>query len=90
MLKGLAVLSWVVGIGSLVWQIHLWFLYLAICPQKPEPSTGHIYPLQVHEQIVYLTRAQSQRANGPWLYITFVSIAVFIGVVGTLKSSGRA
>ena len=88
-LKVLAMLSWVVGIASLGWQIYLWFLYLSICPQKPQPTTGHIYPLQVHEQIVYLTKAQAHRVDGPWVYITFGSIAIFIIIATKLKSLNR-
>jgi hypothetical protein len=85
--KALAALIWLVGMASLLWQIHFWFLYLQISPVTPHPKTGQIYPLRVHEQIVYLTRQELSRVDGPWLWIAFGCVAMFLLLVFKLKQT---
>lgn len=40
--------------------------YAALAPTVPHPESGAVFPLRIHQSIVYLTRTETYFANG-WL-----------------------
>jgi hypothetical protein len=67
-----------VGVLSLVKQIFLWSYYINHAPDSPKPSLGRTYPLVVHKNTVYLTRAENESVNGPWMLIAVSGVGIFL------------
>lgn len=64
--------------ASLAFLTYAARLYLAIvCPRVSDEATGHIYQANIHG-IVYLTHAQDQLMNLPWLFMGFAAV-IWIG-----------
>ena len=80
-----AILGFAIGAISLAWQIQLEYHYTRTAPHFPEPSIGRIYPLTVHSQTVYLTKAESDMANGPWMLIMLVGLGLFLLAVNVME-----
>lgn len=67
-----------IGACSLAWQLYLWFFYLSIAPHSPAPAAGRVYPMHFHDEVVYLTRQENDRVNGPWMLITIGAGGLFL------------
>jgi hypothetical protein len=81
-LRALPLLFFAIAAGAIGWQFYLWFYYLSVAPRSPIPANGEVYPLQVHKEIVYLTKKQNDEVNGPWMLISIGAIA---GAIITAK-----
>ncbi|HUJ32488.1 MAG TPA: hypothetical protein VLY23_14495 [Candidatus Acidoferrum sp.] len=56
-------------VGSLalaVWLFHfcLWYQYAGTCPNRPDASSGRVYPLNTHGSVAYLNKGEDSTLTG--------------------------
>lgn len=64
--------------------------FVRTCPAAPDPPSGHIYPLDNHGHVVYLTLWQHRWFEG-LLAFAFASVATLVckGLVEWFSRSGE-
>ncbi|HEX8817129.1 MAG TPA: hypothetical protein VF753_16650 [Terriglobales bacterium] len=74
----------ILSLAILVWlSAH----YFSICPRVPDLQTGHVFPLDNHGAIVYLTKSENFKmlaAKGLFL-ATWLAFVAFTAVSWGLK-----
>ena len=73
--KVLLVLLWGVAFVSFGANVYLQFYYKDYAPRAPQ--LDHIYPLNFHGTVVYLTQNENSRLN----YLLLIAVASFVGAV---------
>jgi hypothetical protein len=72
--KWTAVTLAIIGLGGWIWSANLTFAYQARLPRHADPTTGNVYPLNVHGIVVYQTRDERNFLDD----LQYSSIAVFV------------
>ena len=71
------------------WAVTLFGLYeyyLKTCPRVADQESGHIYPLNNHGYVVYLTFREKWAMDFPWL---FGAAAFVLGLPPRIKVGSR-
>jgi len=84
----------IIGLTCWLWTAAIWFRYSDILPRSPNPTTGSVYPLNIHGIVVYETLSERSRLEN-WTHLSWgmLVLAVALGIVDQSKkdrSGGRA
>jgi hypothetical protein len=62
------------GVALWIGHFYFWFSYFNSSPKTPDPSSGHIVPLNNHGFVAYLTTQQDTRLTA----MTIVAVVLFV------------